>query len=344
MEDFKTNNWQKLTPNERLKSLQYLEDNMAKECGRTPRKVTVDRKLKSGEWGSYSDDLLSRKNIYINKDYLNSNDPGRQYNAMQTTIHEGRHAYQNDCAKGRINNLESEKKLSSWKKNVNEYNDFGNDVRSYSNYRFQPIEDDANNFAKAKMESFAEHYSSDPNYQNYLDKTQAKFDDDASAAQKRLGDDYKQNIANDINDRYDYKHKTGNYSDNKDNSHNSDTSVNKDKPSRNYNEKTASDGNLMSEPEKPTTPSTNKVRGDNNNNPPQQPSSLERGQKTSQDVTTPHATEPTSKGHLPEEPSKMDSIGSNSSITEASKAAEEAAKKAAEQETKALSSAAGMGV
>lgn len=218
MDDFKTENWEKLTPQERKNSLQYLENKVAAEEGRSPRKIKVDKTLKDGECGYYSDGVFNRNNIYINEDYLYSNAPSKQYEAMDTVLHEGRHAYQSDCVKGRIEvHKDDEAKLSDWKKNAatEEYNPFGNDKASYSYYRFQPVEDDANNFAKKKMEGYSDIYSSDPNYRNYIETTQMKHAEDEFDAKKRLGKDYKENIANDIRDRYDYRHKLGDYAESK---------------------------------------------------------------------------------------------------------------------------------
>lgn len=276
MDDFKTDNWKNLSPSERRESLQYLENKMAEEAGRKPRRIQVDKKLKPGECGYYDDSVLKRGNIYINEDYLYSNDRAKQYDAMDTVIHEGRHAYQYDCVNGRIKHSENDATLTSWGKNVEEYNPFAKDKTSYSYYRFQPIEDDANNYAATKIESYANNYSSDPYYQSYIEKTQMEHEQDANIAKNRLGDDYKQNIADDIYDRYDYKHKIGNYAERK-----------------NFEKHDVYSNEILERGQKRTSSEINH----NSSNQP-----LERGQKPLEGENKPQGNNSTPRGELPQEP------------------------------------------
>lgn len=174
MNDFETENWNKLSSIERREALQYLENQMALEQGRSPREVYVNDTLGKGQCGYYSPNDPTR--IHINRDHLQSSKKGSQYDAMNTVIHEGRHAYQDDCIQGRLRN-ENLKEVELWKKNYDKdvYNEPGNTIKERLNYRYQPIEEDANNFTQNKMESFSDRFSSDRNYSKYM-KNEAKID------------------------------------------------------------------------------------------------------------------------------------------------------------------------
>lgn len=198
MEDFQTNKWGWLSGNEKLSRLQSLENSMAAEQGRLPREVTTYH----GEGCGYYDRNDPGK-LYINEDYIYSTTPGEQYDAMNTVIHEGRHAYQHDCIDGRISHNESEDTLSMWNKNNEIYN-VPDD--NFSRYRFQPIEVDANDYADSKMEAFNDFYGKDANYRNYIESVNDNKQDDIDRAIRDIGPNYQENIANQIASEYDWNY------------------------------------------------------------------------------------------------------------------------------------------
>lgn len=209
MDDFLTKNWNKLSENERLDALQYLENQIAVEEGRKPRQVFPDDRLGKGECGYYEES--DSTHIYINRDYLQSSKNGGQYDAMNTVIHEGRHAYQDDCVQGRITHNESPETIDKWKKNSDEdvYYPSGLNRREYLNYRYQPIEEDANNFAQSKIEGFSDRFGSDRNYSKYIEKENKIRIRQERDATRDIGTNYKQIISDDIDRRYEAKHPTG---------------------------------------------------------------------------------------------------------------------------------------
>lgn len=208
MEDFRTENWDTLSERERLRSLQFYENSLAQEQGRTPRKVARESDRQLGEtFGRY--DLDSSKKIYINQTFLSNKDNSdydwNSYNAMNTVAHEGRHAYQDDCIKG-IVSLDtceiSSAQLESWKINNKSYARFDNDPVYFSEYRFQPMEDDAFLYGHNKLESLREVYKNDSNYQLYMSNSLEINAQDVKNAEKFYGSDFRKTIENRIRNNY----------------------------------------------------------------------------------------------------------------------------------------------
>lgn len=205
MDDFQTEKWDRLSAKERLNHLQSLENDMAAEQGRKARKVTPKQ---CDCCGSY--DWENPNKLYINQSYLESRVPGEQYDAMDTVIHEGRHAYQHDCIEGKIKNPpESQDTISTWSKNRPDeiYN-----TDDFSRYRFQPIEADANDYANDKMASYKDKFDKDFNYKSYMDSINAAKQDDIDKAAKRLDTkpdekEIKNKISNEINNDYAWNHR-----------------------------------------------------------------------------------------------------------------------------------------
>ena len=81
--------WQNLSPQERLNAMQTLENSVAEIAHRPACEVRA-KSLGTGHYGYYNP---NDNTITINTDYLNSNyDCYRE--TLDTVIHEGRHAYQ----------------------------------------------------------------------------------------------------------------------------------------------------------------------------------------------------------------------------------------------------------
>lgn len=206
MDDFQTKNWSRLSEKERLNRLQSLENDMAKEQGRVARKVEPRPTNYCGWYDREQPDKL-----FINQDYLDRRLPCDQYDAMNTVIHEGRHAYQHDCVEGKIHTSpEKPETLSMWSKNNT--NEIYLDTDDFSRYRFQPIEADANDYADKKMESFQNRFHKDPNYKSYMDSINTAKQDDINKAAERLKtkpdeEKIREKISKEIDDEYAWNHR-----------------------------------------------------------------------------------------------------------------------------------------
>lgn len=168
---FKTDHWNNnLSPKERRIALRELEREMARSQKRKARKI-VFKFMDKNKCGYYEDGKkLPRKFLYINKYFLTSDEPDRNYILMNTVIHEGRHAYQDDVLKGKVSrDTLDDEKVKLWKMNSIIRNDAkGN----FTKYRFQPREDDAYNFAYDVMEGL--RYLLDDVYRCYMDGQKAQ--------------------------------------------------------------------------------------------------------------------------------------------------------------------------
>lgn len=97
--DFESKNWNRLNFVQRVDALQGLENEMARQQGREPRTL-VPETMEPSTAGYYNQEDPLR--IYINESNIYSNEPGNNYDLMDTVIHEGRHAYQDDCIYNRL--------------------------------------------------------------------------------------------------------------------------------------------------------------------------------------------------------------------------------------------------
>ena len=187
MTEFKPAVWAKLTPKERLCLLQEAEDRIAAEENRKRREI-VPEKMKKGVNGEYrpgTPDYMYISEDLINSTYLDGGDdtkaslPGYTASkALLTVLHEGRHAYQDDCVKGKPSYIDGverkdkplvklakdakkvdDKTLALWDMQRFVYFDgdetdlgpMGGELR----YFFQPVEDDAERFAVQKIQELA---------------------------------------------------------------------------------------------------------------------------------------------------------------------------------------------
>lgn len=149
--------WQNLTPKERLNAMQILENSVA-EIAHRPSCEIKARSLGSGHFGYYNP---KDNTITINTDYLNSNyDSYRE--TLDTVIHEGRHAYQHYNVDQRQVHP-SDGDCRNWSENL--YEDKWSFLSEYYGYQsieevgfqrywMQPVEADARAFALDILNKF----------------------------------------------------------------------------------------------------------------------------------------------------------------------------------------------
>lgn len=223
MLDFKPNKWAALSPGKRIDLLQKVENRVAAEENREPRTIVPQKMDVNGEYRPETP-----KYIFINEDLINSTelDEYVRYGyaasqAMQTVLHEGRHAYQDDCVKGKnayINGVEihgtplaelakeqgklDDETLNLWKMQDLIYFRKGDFYLSppdqFLRYFFQPVEADAESFSMQKLLTLAEQVN-DHDFWESCDiqvsvrKTLAK-----NAETMWKGPDFREKIAQDV--------------------------------------------------------------------------------------------------------------------------------------------------
>ena len=193
---FTTSNWAGASPVERRESLQGLENFFAGVQGRTPRTVTVER-LDQGVMGQYSP---SKSNsICISKELLEDNTGN--FMAMDTIIHEGRHAYQDDCIMWKCAPLPTDiQSVGAWRENMPGRG--GAYFNSGFSYRYQPVEADAFSYAGLQMDAHRGVFGNDPNYIRYFVEREAEDDYHGIKANTALGGNYISIIAQDVKDTF----------------------------------------------------------------------------------------------------------------------------------------------
>jgi hypothetical protein len=194
---FESSSWKILSVAQRVKALQEIEDVMATRHGRQSRTVSPSNSI-DDDLGAYCPN--NPDFLFINYDLIKSDTDS--YLALETVMHEGRHAYQDDCVTGKIAPLpEDRMKVSSWAHNMPEREGYYEDT-DYIIYRYQPTEIDTNDFTKDAMGSFGGHCQHDSMYQQYCLQRETADLRAETRARRDFGEDYKTEIAQIIEDKY----------------------------------------------------------------------------------------------------------------------------------------------
>lgn len=226
---FKPDLWAELSPDERLCLLQEAEYHAAEEENREPREI-VTQPRPNNDYGAYLPS--DPKKIYINEKLIQTLYLDERYNttpgytasiALSTVLHEGRHAFQDDCIKGKnayINGVESNTRLSEhakiddetlklWKKQDLAYFHHTKDdpyltpLNKFLQYFFQPVEDDAEAFAMRKLQEWADQID-DFQFRvccNLQTNNRAEHEADAQALWQNPN--FREEIAKDVSEKYD---------------------------------------------------------------------------------------------------------------------------------------------
>lgn len=148
---FRKENWDKLDKKGRLSLLQELENREAARQGRPAFKIVIDKGTEPGSMG-----LFNGRVIKVDFRFFEDNlepDLKLLYNvvgAMDTVIHEGRHAYQRLVAFRSIEAPEiSEEEKRRWF--VNEVAYRTPNLAPVAGYVFQPVERDAREYAAQEI-------------------------------------------------------------------------------------------------------------------------------------------------------------------------------------------------
>lgn len=204
MIDFNTlkkQNWQNMTYDQRVDFYQRLENTMAASQNRLARIVRPENMSKNIA-GYYSEKVPS--NIYINKSMIMQDD--RRYDNCDTIIHEGRHAFQDDCIVGmaHIGNIDDVNKISDWQKNFDQYQE-PNGMNSDIKYRFQPIEKDAYEYANNEFDKMSQNIE-DSDLYDYKNTRDMENNYYRLKAEQVYGKNYEEIIKNEINSSYEQKY------------------------------------------------------------------------------------------------------------------------------------------
>ena len=146
----KEDNYKQATEEERVNALQTLLNVECTYFKISPCKL-VCKKLPSYQAGYYS---AADNTAYIMEEYIKGSDDLDVFDAVETTIHEGRHHYQRWCVNYALENnydmdIAVNVTLRDWRNNIENYYEVKSEdetIEEYLTYKTQPIESDANQF------------------------------------------------------------------------------------------------------------------------------------------------------------------------------------------------------
>jgi len=194
--------WAKSSPTERVAALQELENYFAHQDGRQPCQIHSSNELAKGVNGVHKFGPDGNERIDINANLIQPSQT-QPYQAVETLCHESRHAYQHHV----VNNpelAENQDKLQDWQMNLDggyleppetpetrplqdEY------FLDYSEYRWQPVEADANDVARRRTdELYQDTFEDTTQYPAYKEEKERELVLEEVYAEDYLGENYKE--------------------------------------------------------------------------------------------------------------------------------------------------------
>lgn len=199
-DEIRTENWIVATTDQRRQYLQDFEDYEAIEQGRKARTIVPVNMGNANYCGNYDPD--SPDTIQINEEHLSDDlaNQGFNYECLDTVLHEGRHAYQDDAINGKIEHNPEETEL--WRMNST---DGIYKTQDQATYRFQPLEADANNFAHSEIDQIKSQVGEDLGYDKYIEGREYSDELAAKSAEARYGENYEAEIEKSVREQYSEK-------------------------------------------------------------------------------------------------------------------------------------------
>ena len=159
---FKSDSWAKLNQQEKIDTIQELENRYAVEQKRPVSKIEAEDNPYN--YGSYA---KSENTIRIR---MEDSEANTSYEILDSYYHESRHAQQYQA-------IESGKGLDETTRNVCQTELRGNYVGGGKYYDMQTCEMDSNNYAADKMMSNKALFEGDEKYNEYLERRQEHFEE-----------------------------------------------------------------------------------------------------------------------------------------------------------------------
>ncbi|MGN1259314.1 MAG: hypothetical protein ACI4T8_03725 [Christensenellales bacterium] len=195
---FKLRKWQKFSPGKRQQILEQVEQKQAKKLNRPVLPVIVND---NPRWNSYGmfEAKGGREHLVLSINLLTQEN--LRFHALETILHEGRHAYQyhltNSTPKGLINKLHAKK----WKENYGGYITSAEDQFAYS---IQPIERDAQKYAIKQMKKMKFRFGREEDYQITIESMEYRYNETVRKMKERHGIFYRHKINKRIKEKNRY--------------------------------------------------------------------------------------------------------------------------------------------
>lgn len=186
---------------ERLGALNELENFLAAHDNRTACSID-DANLPERTRGVHYFDENDAERVTLNSSLVDNDQP---YQAVETTLHEDRHAHQHFLVEN-PELVKDQKQLQDLQ--ISEAGGYINSqqAENYSQYRWQPAEADANEAARASTNELYENVFNDTaQYPDYKEMKAQELDDQIELAKYELGDDYKEEARMAMISNYQFK-------------------------------------------------------------------------------------------------------------------------------------------
>lgn len=181
---FKLRKWRRYSSQKRLRVLNALEKKMAKKQHREPIRVIVHERSDWNCLGMFTASGDSDKKIYVHENLVIN--PSYRFHALETIIHEGRHATQFEIINKKLRWWQFRAKR--WKKNFAGYISSSQDKVLYNN---QAVERDAQKYTIKWLKKLAPKYKREKDFALTLKKNEYRYDNAEMQARKQYGMFYK---------------------------------------------------------------------------------------------------------------------------------------------------------
>jgi len=189
--------WENYPPQKRLKVLQALEKKMAKKQGRPWVNVEIHPDENWPNLGMFQV-RGNRQVLYINNNLVLNH--AYRFFAMETIIHEGRHAYQYYVINNKNLHFYNVKERR-WKENWKGYIP---SEENLTDYNIQAVERDAQGYTLKMLKRLAFKFRNEEAFHAALYANQRRYDDSEFEARKKYGAFYKRKIDKKISSKNDY--------------------------------------------------------------------------------------------------------------------------------------------
>ena len=189
---FKLRKWSKYSSTKRLKILQALENKLAKQQHREPIDVVVHER---SDWNCLGMFTVQNgnKRLYVHENLIMN--PAYRFHALETIIHEGRHATQYIATqKEKLHWWNVKEKR--WKTNFAGYFTSAEDNVLYNN---QEVERDAQRYTIKKLSRLEYKYHNENDFYTTLNRNIYRYENADDQARKKYGLFYKQKMRRKVN-------------------------------------------------------------------------------------------------------------------------------------------------
>ena len=188
----KLKKWDKLTPSRRLVVIQKIAKKEAKLLGLKPIDISLKRDYDWACWGMF-EKKNGHETLILNSKLLDAS--ALRFHALETIIHETRHAYQHRIISVSTLHWWNFKK-KQWAKN---YSSYITSAEDSSFYNLQPIERDAQKYTISRLRKFRFRYRKEKEFFNTFSRIVERYDSSEKKARKKHGFFYKLKLHKSLN-------------------------------------------------------------------------------------------------------------------------------------------------